>query len=49
MNRITHEAYQFLTAKKKKRSGRSMVQNWNKVGDKAKILNVADIVNKEES
>ena len=36
--RIIHEAYQFLTAKKKKKSGRSMTDNWGKVGGKAMIM-----------
>ena len=27
------QAYQFLTQKKKKRSGRAMVENWNAVMD----------------
>jgi len=40
--RMIHEAYQFLTAKKKKKSGRSMVQNWGKVGGKAMLLGAAN-------
>ena len=36
--RIIHEAYQFLTAKKKKKSGRSMTENWNKLGGKALVI-----------
>jgi hypothetical protein len=46
---MIHEAYQFLTAKKKKKSGRSMTQNWSAVGGKAKMLNVGDITNKEQN
>ena len=43
---MVHEAYQFLRAKKKKKSGRSMVENWNKVGGKAKMVKLDDIVKK---
>lgn len=41
--RILHEAFQYLTLKKKKRSGRSMVQNWGKVGGKAMLLNAGKL------
>ena len=40
---ILHEAFQYLTLKKKKRSGRSMVQNWGKVGGKAMLLNAGQL------
>ena len=39
--RMIHEAYQFLTAKKKKKSGRSMVDNWGAAGGKALVLKAA--------
>ena len=38
--RILHEAFQYLTLKKKKKSGHSMVENWGKVGEKAMMLNL---------
>ena len=38
-----HEAYQFLIAKKKKKSMRSMTENWGKIGGKALVLNVNNI------
>ena len=41
--KLIHEAYQFLIAKKKKKSMRSMAENWGKIGGKALVLNVNNI------
>lgn len=37
MHRV-NEAFQFLTKKQKKLSGRSMVKNWQVVGEKSKTM-----------
>ena len=34
---MIHEAYQFLMLKKRKLSGRTMTENWNKMGTKSKV------------
>ena len=34
---MIHEAYQFLMLKKRKLSGRTMTENWSKVGSKSKV------------
>ena len=34
---MVHEAYQFIQAKKRKLSGRTMKENWDKVGGKSKV------------
>ena len=44
--RILHEAFQYLTLKKKKKSGRSMVENWGKVGEKAMMLKAGKLPEK---
>ena len=44
--RILHEAFQYLTLKKKKKSGRSMVENWGKVGEKAMMLKAGKLAEK---
>ena len=38
LSRLVHEAFQFLMAKKKKKTGRSMTENWSAVGGKASLL-----------
>ena len=39
--RLVHEAFQFLTMKMKKKTGRSMTENWGAAGGKATLLKVA--------
>ncbi|XP_023334817.1 uncharacterized protein LOC111706229 [Eurytemora carolleeae] len=41
--RMIHEAYQFLMLKKRKLSGRTMTENWNKMGTKSKFLSAAKL------
>jgi hypothetical protein len=35
---MVHEAYQYLKQKKRKLSGRTMTENWNKIGGKSMVI-----------
>ena len=43
-SRLVHEAFQFLTMRKKKKSGRSMAENWGAAGGKTSLLKVTTLL-----